>query len=146
MGLRNTVKLSARARPSTDSGKQSASTLSATRAGFSGFVFGFSRVAFWSIRIMERVSAAGSRGLGRMRLCRLEQDVALFAKGQFYDAFGCQVLERQHHLLVGDNNVVDAQAAALDLAPGFAVGCDKPNCDVSVKDTVASFEFMPSDF
>ena len=38
IGFRKTVKLSPRPRPSTDSAKHSASTLSAMRAGFSGFV------------------------------------------------------------------------------------------------------------
>src|SRR6266581_9704001 len=45
IGLRNTVKLSPRPRPSTESAKHSASTLSATRAGFGGFVSGISRGA-----------------------------------------------------------------------------------------------------
>ncbi len=34
------------------------------------------------------------------RLYGLEQDVAFFAKGQFYHAFGREVGGRQHHLLV----------------------------------------------
>ena len=43
IGFRNTVKLSPRPRPSTDSAKHSASTLSATRAGFGGFAQRFPR-------------------------------------------------------------------------------------------------------
>ena len=49
IGFRNTVKLSPRPRPSTDSAKHRASTLSATRAGLSGRVGASSRGVFWSM-------------------------------------------------------------------------------------------------
>src|SRR3954467_3084829 len=57
-----------------------------------------------------------------IRLCRPEQDVLLLAERQLDHAFRRQVGRRQRHLLVGDGLVVDAQAAAPDLAPCFPVG------------------------
>src|SRR3954470_9569348 len=128
MGLRKTVKLSPRPRPSTDRAKQSASTLSATRAGFNGVVAGFSR-AFWSMALTERFSGRRSRGLERMCLCRLEQHVTLPAERQLDDAFRREVLQVQDRLLVGDGGIVEAKAAALDLTPRLAVRRNQAHLD-----------------
>src|SRR3954468_6392151 len=79
IGLRNTVKLSPRPRPSTESMKHRASTLSAVRVGLGG-ARKPSRGVFSSMPVRGRVSAFSSKGLNRMLLCRLEQDVALSAE------------------------------------------------------------------
>src|ERR1700676_1243782 len=146
IGLRNTVKLSPRPRPSTDNAKHSASTLSATRAGFSIVVGEISLAVFWSITSKERVSVPASKGLERMRLCRLEQDVALLADGQFYHAFRCEIPRLQHHLFVGHGNVVDAKTAALDLTTRLAVGGDEAGLDEQPQHAAAGFEFGAGNF
>jgi len=58
-------------------------------------------------------------------LGRLEQDVLFLPHGKLDDAFRREVGRRQNHLLVGDGGIVDAQAAALDLAPRLAVRGDE---------------------
>src|ERR1700726_1373998 len=99
------------------------------RAAARGFASVSSRGAFVSIMSRERVSALPGKCLKRMRLCRLEQDVTLLAHRQLDHAFRRQVGRLQHHLLVGDRSIVDAQATALDLAPRLAIGCDKARSD-----------------
>src|SRR4030081_1772786 len=94
----------------------------------------------------ERFSAARSRGLGRMRLCRPEQDVAFLAKRQLDHAFRREVTKLQHHLLVADGDIVDAQTAALDLAPRLAIGGDKARLDEQRQDADAGFEFATGNF
>src|SRR3984893_10013388 len=89
----------------------------------------------------ERFSAAKSRGLGRMRLCRPEQDVALPANRQFYDAFRCEVSELEHHLVVADGGIVDAQTATLDLAPRLAIRGDEAGLDETRQHADAGLEF-----
>src|SRR6185437_12916227 len=76
-----------------------------------------------------------------MRLCRLEQHVTLLAKGKLDHVFRGEVGTRQRHLLVGDGNIVHAQAAALDLAPRLAVGGDQAGLDESREYADASFKF-----
>src|SRR3979490_2176696 len=120
IGSRKTVKLSTRPRPSTDSAKQRASTLSAVRTGARDSDAVFAASEFWSMRIMERLSAAKSSGFGRIRLCRPEQDVALLAKRKLDHAFRRKMRRRQRHLLVSNGDVVDAETAALDLPPRLA--------------------------
>src|ERR1700730_5094894 len=73
----------------------------------------------------ERVSAPPSKCPERMRLCRLEEDVTFRAGPLFYRALRGEIGGRQRHLLVGDRGIVDANAAALDLAARFAVRCDQ---------------------
>src|ERR1700674_3792734 len=94
----------------------------------------------------ERVSASPSKGLKRMRLCRLEQDVALLAERQFYNAFGREILEREHHLLVLNDHIVDAETAALDLAAGLAIRRDKAGPDEQRQHADAGFEFGARNF
>src|SRR4030081_1773305 len=94
----------------------------------------------------ERFSAAKSRGLGRMRLCRPEQDVALLANRQFYDALRSEVCELEHHLLVADRGIVDAQSAALDLAPRLAIRGDEAGLDEPRQHADAGFQFGASNF
>src|SRR5437763_3327448 len=141
MGLRKTVKLSPRPRPSTDSAKHGASTLSATRSGFSGFVGVSCRGVFRSMTGRERVFVSASKGQKRMRLCRLEQDVALFAKRQFYHAFRGELGGLQDHLLIRNCDVVDAQPAALDLAARLAIRGDKSGPDERRQHADAGVEF-----
>lgn len=75
-----------------------------------------------------------------MWLCRLEQDVPLLPERELDDAFR-QQRGGQHHLLVGHRNIVDAQAAALDLPPRFAVRRDETGIDEGREDTDACFKF-----
>src|SRR6476646_1633157 len=89
----------------------------------------------------ERVSASPRNRQKRIRLCRLEQDVALPAERELDDALRCEVFSRQHHLLVRDSDVVDAQAAALDLAPCLAVGGDQACPDEGREHAGAGVEF-----
>ena len=58
-------------------------------------------------------------------LHRLQQHVALFSERQLDHAFRRQLRLRQRHFLVGHGNVVDPDAAALDLTAGVAVGGDE---------------------
>src|SRR6202165_3268976 len=95
---------------------------------------------------MERVSAARSRCLARMHLCRLEQDVALLAEGQFDYAFRSEIPGRQHHLLVGNSDIVDAQTAALDLTPCLAIRRDEASPDEQRQHADAGFEFSARHF
>src|SRR6185437_7162277 len=81
-----------------------------------------------------RVSTGPSKWLTRMRLCRPEQDVTLLAERQFDHAFGCEIGRPQNHSLVGQRDVIDAKAAALDLAPCLAVGADEPGLDEGCQD------------
>src|ERR1700734_651927 len=81
-----------------------------------------------------------------MRLCRLEQDVALLAQRQLDHAFRRQIGEREYHPLVGNDPVVDAETAALDLAARFTIRCYKSDCDVGGEDSVSTFKVMPRDF
>src|SRR5229473_6373219 len=94
----------------------------------------------------ERFSAAKSRGPGRMRLCRPQQDVALPANRQFYDAFRCEVGELEHHLLVVDRGIIDAQTSALDLAPRLAIRGDEAGLDETRQHADAGLEFGASNF
>src|SRR5207247_6130954 len=89
----------------------------------------------------ERVSASLSKGLKRMRLCRLEQDVALFAERQLYHALRREIAGRQQHLLVGHDFIVDAETAALDLAPCLAIRPDKAGPDEQRQHADAGFDF-----
>src|SRR5450631_4765526 len=89
----------------------------------------------------ERFSAAKSRGPGRMRLCRPQQDVAFPANRQFDDAFRCEVGELEHHLLVADRCIIDAQTAALDLTPRLAIRGDEAGLDETRQHADAGFEF-----
>ena len=77
-----------------------------------------------------------------MRLCRPEQDVAFLAKRQLDHAFRREVTKLQHHLLVADGDIVDAQTAALDLAPRLAIGGDKARLDEQRQDADAGFELV----
>jgi hypothetical protein len=81
-----------------------------------------------------------------MRLCRLEQDVALSSNGKLDDTFGREIPKRQDHLLVGSRDVIDAQSAALDLAPCFAVGRDEACLDERRQNAEAGLEFGTRDF
>src|SRR3954452_22075351 len=117
IGSRKTVKLSTRPRPSTDNAKQSASTFSAVRTGACDSEAVFAASEFWSMKLMERLSAARNSGFGRIRLCGPEQDVALLAKRKLDHALLSEVRRCQHHLLVGNGGIVDAEAAPLDLPP-----------------------------
>src|SRR4051795_12304153 len=114
IGSRKTVKLSTRPRPSTESAKHSASTFSAVRTAGTAEVL-IDAAGSWSMRAMERLSAAKNSGFGRIRLCRPEQDVAFLAKRKLDDALRRKMRWREHHLFVGHGEVVDAKAAALDL-------------------------------
>src|SRR6266403_5319884 len=81
-----------------------------------------------------------------MRLSRLEQDVALFAEGELDHALRRKLLEREHHLLIADDRVVDTQPAALDLAPRLAIGRDKAGPDEQRQHADARFEFAARNF
>src|SRR5450432_4321487 len=94
----------------------------------------------------ERFSAAKSRGPGRMRLCRPQQDVALPANRQFYNAFRREVRVLEHHLLVADRGIVDAQTPALDLAPRLAIRGDEAGLDETRQHADAGLELGASDF
>ena len=60
---------------------------------------------------------------------------------------GVRSVGLQHHLLVGDRDVVDAQAAALDLAPRLAIRGDKAGLDEGSASTPSSgFEFAARKF
>ena len=52
----------------------------------------------------------------------------------------------QRHLLVGDGNVVDAQAAALDLAPRLAVGGNEARLDEGGEHADAGIKFAARNF
>src|SRR3982074_2522236 len=93
----------------------------------------------------ERVSEPPSKGLKRMRLCRLEQDVPLLAERQFYHAFRREVLGLQGHLLVRNGDVVDAQPAALDLPPRLAIRSDETRFHKSSENTKFGFELAARD-
>src|ERR1700704_227708 len=94
IGSRKTVKLSTRPRPSTDSAKQRASTFSAVRTGARDSEAVFAASESWSMRIMERLSAAKNSGFGRIRLCRPEQDVPFLAKRKLDHTFRGKVRSR----------------------------------------------------
>src|SRR3981189_2260186 len=94
----------------------------------------------------ERFSAAKSRGLGRMRLCRLEQDVALLAKRQFYYAFGRETRGVEHHLLIADRDVVDPKTATLDLTARLAIRSDEAGPDKPGQHADAGLEFGTGNF
>ena len=72
--------------------------------------------------------------------------MALFAERQFDHALRREVLEREHYLVVADDCVVDAQPAALDLAPRLAVGRDKAGPDEQRQHADAGFEFAARNF
>src|ERR1700730_7295618 len=59
--------------------------------------------------------------LPTLRHHTLEQHVALLAQRQLDHAFRPEVPRRQHHLLVGDGDVVDFEPAGLDLAARLTV-------------------------
>src|SRR5436190_5035800 len=93
-----------------------------------------------------RVSAPWSKGLNRMRLCRLEQDVALFAERQLDDTFTRKLGRRQDHLFVSSYRVVDPQPATLDLTARLAIRRDKPRPDENREHTEAGLEFRAGNF
>src|SRR6267154_62390 len=95
---------------------------------------------------MERVSAARSRGLGRMRLCRLEKDVALLAERKLDHAFRREIAMPENHLLVGNGGIVDAETAALDLAARLAIRRDEAGFDEQRQHAGAGVEFGTRDF
>src|SRR3981081_3260893 len=94
----------------------------------------------------ERVSASLSKGLGRIRLCRPEQDVALLAERQFDHALWREIAGPQDHLLVCNSDIVDAQPAALDLSARLAVRRDKSGPDEQRRHADAGFEFSAGNF
>src|SRR6266850_7379664 len=80
--------------------------------------------------IKERVSAAKSRGLGRMRLCGPEQDVAFLAKRQLDHALRREMRTVEHHGRSCDRDVVDLQTASIDMTLCFAERPDQ-SCELS---------------
>src|SRR5262249_39499900 len=56
------------------------------------------------------------------RLPRPQQDVPLLAERKLDDALPCEVARREHHLLIGDGDVVDLETPALDLSACLALG------------------------
>src|SRR5450830_1674916 len=86
---------------------------------------------------MERISPAKHNRVLRIGLCALQQHVPLLAQRQLDGTVLYQVCGRQRLLVVGDDGVVDAQAAALDLAPRFAVRGDKAGPDEGGDDAEA---------
>src|SRR3979411_2804449 len=87
-----------------------------------------------------------SRGLGRMRLCRLEQDVTLLAKGQLDHAFRREVRGLQDHLLVANSGIVDAKTAALALTARPAVCRAKTGFDEQRQHADAGLESSARNF
>src|SRR5262249_70559 len=63
-----------------------------------------------------------ARGAERAVLDRLEQNVPLSSERKLYHAFGREVPQAEHHLVVGHGLVVDPQSARLDLTGRLAVG------------------------
>ena len=70
----------------------------------------------------------------------------LLAHRQLDDAFRRQVAGVQDHLLVGDGSVVDAKAAALDLAARLAVGGDEAGPDEQREHADAGVKFAARNF
>src|SRR3954453_14411825 len=120
--------------------KHSAGTLRAVRVGLGG-ARKPSRGGFSSMPVRGRVSAFSSKGLNRMLLCRLEQDVALFAERYLYPPLRREICGLEDHLLLGSHDVVDAQPATLDLTTRLAVRCHKPGTHKGRQPAQARIEF-----
>src|SRR5215510_3094072 len=68
------------------------------------------------------------------RLHRPQQDVPLLAERKLDEALRCEVARREHHLLVGDGDVVDLETPALDLSACLALRGHQADVNGSVED------------
>src|SRR5215470_12049018 len=83
-------------------------------------------------KAMPNRPAATSSALPRLH--RPQQDVPLLAERKLDDALWCEVAHREHHLLVGDRDVVDLETPAFDLPARLALGGHQADVNGSVED------------
>ena len=72
--------------------------------------------------------------------------MALSANGELDDAFGREIADLQNPSLIVSGDIVDAQSAALDLAPRFSVRCHQACPHERREHAQARFEFGARDF